>query len=163
MVYQKCQKHRSGEPVFFIGPPIKICRCTAKIYWWTDNIIGPPIILSVHRQILSVPDNIIGGPLNFVGEKINSVSEICRDIATFLSNCGEKEFHETLNFLKKNLKTDWQCSQITNIPVTDENKNKTKQKKASPIVGSPVLADFKPENIIKHDQSRMKTHRLKKI
>ena len=58
----------SGAPVFFIGPPIKICRSTAKIYWWTDNIIGPPIIILVHRQILAVDRHIfIGGPIKNTG------------------------------------------------------------------------------------------------
>ena len=58
-----------------------------------------------------------------VTEKIDSANEICRDIATFLSTCGEKEFHEKLTFLKY-LKTDWQCLQISNLPVTDEVQNK---------------------------------------
>ena len=67
-------------------------------------------------------------------QKYNKASEVCSDIATFLSTCGQTEFEEKLTVLM-NLKTECQCSQITHnhssqemhsarYPVHSENRGK---------------------------------------
>ena len=71
-------------------------------------------------------------------------SEVCRDIATFLSTCGQTEFEEKLMVLT-NLKTEWQCSQITHIPLTDTS---IKPQPSIPVLANEALAtNFNIESI----------------
>ena len=68
-------------------------------------------------------------------EKFNKANEVCRDIATFLSSCGQAEFQEKLAVLI-NLKTEWQCSQITHNPLVE---NESKQSEATAVVANDEL------------------------
>ena len=77
-------------------------------------------------------------------QKYNKASEVCRDIATFLSTCGQTEFEEKLMVLT-NLKTEWQCSQITHNPLTEDS---IKPQPSIPVLANEALAtNFNLESI----------------
>ena len=50
-------------------------------------------------------------------ELFNKAIEICRDLATFISTCGQKELSEKKKIaILQKMKLDWQCSQDTHEP-----------------------------------------------
>ena len=48
-------------------------------------------------------------------DKYNKAIAVCRDLATFISTCGENGFSEKLSMLKK-LHSNWQSTQETSDP-----------------------------------------------
>ena len=75
------------------------------------------LLLKLFEITISYHSSGVNTKQKSVIQKYNKASEVCRDIATFLSTCGQTEFEEKLMVLT-NLKTEWQCSQITHIPLT---------------------------------------------
>ena len=75
-------------------------------------------------------------------EKFIKAIEICRDLVTFISTCGEIEFSEKIATLQK-LKLDWQCSQDTHEPDLTSRKIKNY---AVPVSSNEALAQFKNDN-----------------
>ena len=75
-------------------------------------------------------------------EKFNKAYDLCRDIAQFLSTCGEKEFLEKLSVLST-LKTEWQCSQSTKqVDTNTSNPSET-----IPVVSDDLLSKHNYENV----------------
>ena len=68
----------------------------------------------------------------------------------FLSSCGENEFQEKISVLKK-LKTEWQCSQMTNEINLDNTPAKGQSETNIPYTSEENLSDFK------HEAVKMKT------
>ena len=75
-------------------------------------------------------------------EKFNKAYDLCRDIAQFLSTCGDKEFQEKLSHLIS-LKSEWQCTQLTKEVVTDCPA----QPDSIPFVADEPLTRFQYDNV----------------
>ena len=99
---------------------------------------------SVNKRISSKPKTVI--------EKFNTAYGICRDIATFLSSCGEKEFQEKIEILK-NLKNEWQCSQFTTNVTHDQTKN-VSNLDSIPCASENALSGFTLENVMLKNSKR---------
>ena len=70
-------------------------------------------------------------------EKFNKAYDLCRDIAQFLSTCGENEFQEKMSVLNT-LKTKWKCSQITK----GFDKDVKHQTETTPYVSDDFLTEY---------------------
>ena len=99
---------------------------------------------SVNKRISSKPKTVI--------EKFNTAYGICRDIATFLSSCGEKEFQEKIEILK-NLKNEWQCSQFTTNVTHDQTKD-VPNLDSIPCASENALSGFTLENVMLKNSKR---------
>ena len=75
-------------------------------------------------------------------EKFNKAYDLCRDIAQFLSICGENEFQEKMSVLNS-LKTEWQRSQITK----GFDKDVKHQTETTPYVSDDFLTEYQYENV----------------
>ena len=79
-------------------------------------------------------------------EKFNKAMELCRDMTTFLSTCGQSEFNEKLDVLNK---SEWQCSQVA---TTDALlKEQTEKSELTPSKSIGELEKFKKVHKVKPD------------
>ena len=74
-------------------------------------------------------------------EKFNKAYDLCRDIAQFLSTCGENEFQEKMTVLNT-LKSELQCSQVTKGLDKDIHKQE-----ATPLESDDCLTEFQYDKI----------------
>ena len=75
-------------------------------------------------------------------EKFNKAYDLCRDIAQFLSTCGENEFQEKMSVLNT-IKTEWQCSQDTK----QLDKDNLRKQETTPFESDDCLTEHNYEKL----------------
>ena len=95
----------------------------------------PVFIVQTSTLVNKTPSKKHNMPKSVI-EKFNKAYDLCRDIAQFLSTCGENEFQEKMTVLNT-LKSEWQCSQVTKGLDKDIHKQE-----ATPLESDDCLTEF---------------------